>query len=127
MSTEKFYIKGLDALRAIAVLSVIIGHLEVLKNSVHLPNYDNVLPFFKYTSGRIGVILFFVLSGFLITTLLFKEKEGHGSIALKKFYLRRMLRVWPLYYLILLLSYLLTDYSPSPVTLFLCLSIFPNV
>jgi peptidoglycan/LPS O-acetylase OafA/YrhL len=50
--------------------------------------------------GQLGVLLFFVLSGFLITSLLLKEKEVSGTIKVRDFYMRRVLRIWPLYYLI---------------------------
>ena len=51
--------------------------------------------------GNHGVRVFFVLSGFLITHLLLTEKAKTGTIAIKKFYLRRVLRIWPLYYALL--------------------------
>ncbi len=56
--------------------------------------------------GSLGVIFFFVLSGFLITYLLLQEKKVTQTVAVKKFYLRRILRIWPLYYLIVLLGFL---------------------
>ena len=52
--------------------------------------------------GEMGVSLFFTLSGFLITFLLLSEKKETGSISIKKFYARRILRIWPLYYLIII-------------------------
>lgn len=61
-------------------------------------------PFF-FEAGGAGVDFFFVLSGFLITTLLLKENEHKGTIDLKKFYLRRVLRIWPLYYFIIVVCY----------------------
>lgn len=90
-------------------------------------NVFSSTPFFKYTGGHIGVVLFFVLSGFLITTLLMKEKKKRGQIDLKSFYARRILRVWPLFYLIIALSYVLFEYNPSSATVALCLTIFPNI
>ena len=60
--------------------------------------------------GRLGVQIFFVISGFLITSLLLREKESTGSISLKLFYARRTLRIFPAFYLffitIAVLSYL---------------------
>ena len=50
-------------------------------------------------------IFFFVLSGFLITYLLLIEKEKYGQIAIKQFYVRRVLRIWPLYYLIVIIGF----------------------
>ncbi len=122
----KVYFKGLDTLRAIAALVVVIGHIELQKKENGIPNLINH-PYIKLASGHIGVVLFFVLSGFLITYLLVKEKEKAGKIAFKKFYIRRIFRIWPLYYLILLLSFLFfrADYSLGSAAL--CMSIFPNI
>ncbi len=58
-------------------------------------------------AGANGVLLFFVLSSYLITTLLLKERERGGSISLRDFYARRALRIWPLYYLFVLGVYFL--------------------
>lgn len=123
---SKFHLKGLDTIRAIAAISVLVSHIEVFKRNRGMETLWGVIPFFKETGGHIGVVLFFVLSGFLISILLLKEKEKHANISLKAFYMRRIFRVWPLYYFIII-SYLLTDFNPSSTTLFLCLSIFPNV
>lgn len=56
-------------------------------------------------AGRFGVDLFFTLSAFLITTLLLKEWQTVGRVQLGKFYLRRILRIWPLYYLVTFLVF----------------------
>jgi peptidoglycan/LPS O-acetylase OafA/YrhL len=56
-------------------------------------------------AGYFGVIFFYVLSGFLITYLLLVEKDGAGHINVRRFYKRRMLRIWPLYYFIIILSF----------------------
>ena len=85
------------------------------------------LPFFNNTGGHVAVVLFFVLSGFLITTLLLQEKEKKHKISLKNFYIRRILRVWPLYFIILVCSVLFVNYSPQGITLVLSLAIFPNI
>lgn len=58
-----------------------------------------------YEAGSLGVIFFFVLSGFLITYLLLHEKKTTGTIAVGKFYLRRILRIWPLYFLVVVLGF----------------------
>jgi peptidoglycan/LPS O-acetylase OafA/YrhL len=122
----KNHFKGLDTLRAIAALAVVFSHIELQKS------YNGISNLISYTSlriadGHIAVILFFVLSGFLITYLLVKEKEKTGRISLKKFYLRRIFRIWPLYYLIILLSFLLFNAVYDKTSVFLCLSIFPNI
>jgi len=81
---------GLDGLRAIAAVLVIFFHVGG--------------PQSKFLSGWIGVHTFFVLSGFLITTLMLREKDKTGRISLRDFYLRRIFRIVPLYYLGLLIT-----------------------
>jgi peptidoglycan/LPS O-acetylase OafA/YrhL len=100
---EKVYFPGLNGLRFIAASLVIIFHLEYKKVCFSLPNFFG----FKFMSviGDLGVSLFFVLSGFLITYLLLKEKRQSGTVAIKKFYIRRILRILPLYYFIILLGF----------------------
>lgn len=122
------YLKGLDTLRAIAALIVVWGHLELLKQRQGLENLlsnDRI----NLPSAHLAVILFFVISGFLITYLLVGEKDKNGGISFRKFYIRRILRILPLYYLILLLSFLLfrTEYEYPKQTVLLCISIFPNI
>ncbi len=108
----KRYFEGLNTLRAIAALVVVVSHIELIKMENKLSNYFDTVP-----DGHIGVVLFFVLSGFLITFLLVEEQNKYGKINFKNFYLRRILRIWPLYYLILFLSFVL--FNPD-----LCLSTF---
>ncbi|MCC7303045.1 MAG: acyltransferase [Bacteroidia bacterium] len=96
---------GLNALRFFAAFSVFIGHLELIKYHLGLKNrYDM---FERFNFGGIGVYFFFVLSGFLITWLLLQEKKKSGTVAIRAFYMRRILRIWPLYYLILILGFFL--------------------
>ena len=105
MSTNSIYFKNLNALRFIAAFSVLLAHIELLK-SLHGFSNINDFAFYKNTNGHIGVILFFVLSGFLITFLLLKEESEYKKISLKKFYVRRILRIWPLYFLMVTISYI---------------------
>lgn len=87
-----------------------------------------------------AVTFFFVLSGFLITYLLLTEKKAFGTIAVRKFYWRRILRIWPLYYLIIFLAFALLNnpaafpsiagpdvYQHAPTNLLLYLFLLPNV
>lgn len=102
-SNSKVYFSGLNGLRFIAAAAVIITHVELIKRSFGLKSYwSNPLVF---NLGSLGVFFFFVLSGFLITYLLLKEKEATQNIKIKEFYIRRVLRIWPLYYLILILGF----------------------
>ncbi len=82
---------GLDALRGLSILGVVWHHAGFVVPQVPMT-----------ARGFVGVDAFFVLSGFLIVTLLLREGERHGQISLRDFYLRRALRIFPLYYGVLL-------------------------
>lgn len=103
---SKIYFKGLDGLRGIAAILVVLGHVELVKKSCNFYNvYDEGGPFFL-NLGSLAVTFFFVLSGFLITFLLLNEKQENGVINIKNFYLRRILRIWPVYYVLFILGFL---------------------
>jgi peptidoglycan/LPS O-acetylase OafA/YrhL len=96
----------LDALRAFAVLAVLVGHFTTTTSKLFLP--------LKLVDlGGLGVRLFFVISGFLITGILLRsksycEKDGLPVLhAFRQFYARRVLRIFPLFYLVLGLAALL--------------------
>ena len=77
--------------------------MEQLKRAFHLPNiwaHPAIAAI-----GNLGVVLFFVLSGFLITFLLLEENKRTGTVSIRKFYIRRILRIWPLYYLIVIIGF----------------------
>ena len=105
---NKLYFKNLNAFRFIAATLVILSHIELFKRRVGLQNVWDT-PFF-FEAGSAGVDFFFVLSGFLITTLLLKEQKETSTINIGKFYLRRIFRIWPLYYLVLMLCYFVLPY-----------------
>ena len=94
------YIKGLNALRALSVALVIMSHVGILA-AVSSPMLKS---FFTIFNAFTGVMFFFVISGFLITTLLIAERERTGTIGFKNFFARRALRILPLYYLALLIA-----------------------
>ena len=106
MKDERIYFPNLNGLRFIAAFLVIIHHIEQIKSFLKIDNYLEVIPFVGII-GKLGVVLFFVLSGFLITYLLLAEEQKYKKISIKKFYIRRILRIWPLYFLIILLSLLI--------------------
>jgi len=93
---------SLNGLRAVSIFIVIIEHLILF--SFGRGSRLFILPFFE---GQFGVNVFFVISGFLITSLLLKEERTTGSISLKNFYMRRSLRIFPAYYFLLLVYWLL--------------------
>src|SRR3954463_6023257 len=103
------YIRQLDSVRGVAVLLVIIWHWFQGEKINAVPN------------GPMGVSLFFVLSGFLITGILLDGKNKvAGSLPgkksyIKRFFIRRSLRIFPIYYLVItpFLIYSLTSTHPS--------------
>lgn len=123
---KKEHFKGIDSLRFFAALAVFFTHVELVKKftgygthwivpderitkftalqSVLSKEVGWLSPIIAYSSA-LGVVFFFVLSGFLITYLLLREKENFGEIQVKPFYLRRILRIWPLYYFIFIIGF----------------------
>lgn len=82
---------------------VFVHHAELRLENLGVSSRVSEFPAL-YLLGKLGVVLFFVLSGFLITYLLLEEEKKNGTISVVKFYMRRVLRIWPLYYLIVGLS-----------------------
>lgn len=119
---SKIHLHSIDSLRAIAAIVVVVGHIELFKLTSNVSN-----AFFNMPLGNTGVILFFVISGFLISLLLLREKEDSKKISIKKFYVRRILRIWPLYFIILGLSALIYSYWPDWLSLVLCVALLPNI
>src|SRR4051794_39111404 len=72
---------SVDGVRGIAAVAVVMFHFGG--------------PSFAWASGWLGVHVFFVLSGFIITTLALREEEKNGRISLRNFYVRRIFRIWP--------------------------------
>lgn len=101
---EKIYFSNLDSLRTIACLIVFSEH--VFWNSVKtIDTNSNVLSHILYVifgNGLMGVSFFFTLSGFLITYLILKEIENSGRLNVKAFYVRRTLRIWPLFLVLIM-------------------------
>jgi peptidoglycan/LPS O-acetylase OafA/YrhL len=97
---EKFYHPELDRLRFVAFLAVFLHHY--LPHDVSDYKKLGGLAAHVCTSftlaGALGVDLFFCLSSFLITTLLIREADSRGTIDVRAFWIRRILRIWPLYY-----------------------------
>lgn len=94
--SKRKYFHTFDALRFFSFFIVFLHHTPISKNSF----FD----IFGH-SGGIGVSFFFVLSGFLITYILLFEKLKYSKISLKRFYMRRILRIWPLFYAMVLFAF----------------------
>ena len=86
---QQSHFPGLDGLRGISILIVTACHFAMYT------------PLMAYVTGDIGVEIFFVISGFLITSLLLKEKVKRQQVSFKNFYMRRFLRIVPVAYLFL--------------------------
>ncbi|QDV32947.1 acyltransferase family protein [Tautonia plasticadhaerens] len=136
---DRVYYPGLDGLRAVAIALVYCFHdreldlLERLSQALALPLALLVDPILRLAglpeisfrmrslvsplreNGWIGVNIFFVLSGYLITTLLLRERERFGRVDLRSFWIRRILRIWPLYYLVVLICFVLTPLARAAV------------
>lgn len=96
-NTRSTHLPALDGLRAVAVFTVIVYHFGI-----------TAVP------GDLGVSAFFVLSGFLITWLLLKEHAVAGTVSLRQFYARRMLRIFPAYYAFLAVSFAIDHFRGQP-------------
>lgn len=97
---------ALDGLRLLCFLPVFFFHCRAL------PGFDGGSAWqaaggWLFRNGAVGVNFFFVLSGFLITCLLLNEKITTGHLAVGRFYLRRILRIWPLYFFMVALGFVL--------------------
>lgn len=107
MGASKFRFQNLDSIRTIAFFTVFLAHAfyaeseAIKKSSAYLwaIQFQEALGF--------GVPIFFVLSGFLITYLMLKEQTGKFGFSLKNFYMRRILRIWPVYFIVLLIGFVL--------------------
>lgn len=115
MQQQKIHFENLNGLRFIGAFMVFLFHAFTINREIWGDFFD-ATPFAvirKLTSiGHYGVNLFFVLSGFLITYLLLKELKEHGKIHIGFFLVRRILRLWPLYFVIVLFGFFVFPYLP---------------
>jgi len=132
------YLEGLNSLRFFAAFLVIIYHAKGSLIDLGLLA-DKPVPILD--KGVDAVDFFFTLSGFLITYLLLKENRQYNDISIRKFYLRRVLRIWPVYFLIVFFRFSLygfiypyifhtsSTYADFPIVkgLFLYLFFLPNL
>lgn len=113
MKEKPVYLPGLNGIRTIAAMGVLLSHINLSLIKFNLTDYS-LFGFrdgkpLSWTLGGHGVTMFFVLSGFLITFLLLKEYHQTNTIKVKDFYVRRILRIWPLYYFYIILTTILAS------------------
>lgn len=134
MSKPTLYRPELDMLRFFAFLAVFFEHsvtydIDFLLQH-HIPRLVAIAGLSLAHAGMYGVDIFFVLSSYLITSLLLKEKTITGTLDVKSFYIRRILRIWPLYYLFIVLvvaiPFLNIHSSFSPKYIIPCLLLVGN-
>src|SRR4051812_12553902 len=110
----KLFFSNLNGVRAIASLMVVIAHIELDKEVFHL----QLIPHVNFLNfGKVGVSVFFALSGFLITYLLLEERKNFNKVSFADFYMRRILRIWPLYFLIVIIGFFIYPKSDSSTAL----------
>jgi peptidoglycan/LPS O-acetylase OafA/YrhL len=112
---RRFYQPELDCLRFFAFFAVFIFHTLPHETDYYSTRHIPFAALIASVSraGSFGVDLFFLLSAYLISQLLLGEKETFGHVSLKAFYLRRILRIWPLYFLAIFIGVLLTLVDPT--------------
>lgn len=95
------YFRGLNSLRFFAAFLVVLHHAESLRHDHELGHFKD---FGLFQNGANAVSFFFVLSGFLITYLLLREKQSSDTVSIKRFYIKRVFRIWPLYFLMVIVG-----------------------
>ena len=108
--TEKhsIYFPNLDGLRFFSFFLVFLSHIfNTNRDYIKSESWYQIFKGTLFLNGDLGVSFFFVLSGFLITYLLLKEKEFTGRINVRFFYIRRALRIWPLYFFCVFFGFVL--------------------
>ncbi len=117
-TTPSLFFPNLNGLRFAGALAVMLFHCFTLHRDIWGDFYNT--QWFKaiglvLNKGHLGVALFFVLSGFLITYLLLNELARNGSINLGHYFMRRILRVWPLYFVVTLFGFFIFPHLPYGV------------
>jgi peptidoglycan/LPS O-acetylase OafA/YrhL len=131
-TSQKTYFQNMDILRFIAAYMIVVLHSffgwkRYFGNPEFINTHTSPGAFNKIENiihnFTIGVDVFFIISGFLITFLLLSEYEKNGKVDVMKFYIRRAFRIWPLYFLMILvaplLTYFLMEQSPGYLLHFL--------
>jgi peptidoglycan/LPS O-acetylase OafA/YrhL len=101
------YRPEIDGMRAVSILAVIIYHARI---------YISGEPFLK--GGFLGVDIFFIISGYLIASILIKEKNLNGNISIKNFFIRRARRILPLLFFVAIITLFLGYFFLSRIFFF---------
>ncbi len=106
---DRPYFENMDALRFIAAMMVVFSHIATTAGFPvgRVASYVQRILSLDGEGGDEGVRFFFVLSGFLITYLMYWESKSTGSFNVGNFYVRRILRIWPLYFCVLLFGFVI--------------------
>jgi peptidoglycan/LPS O-acetylase OafA/YrhL len=113
---ERFYRPEIDGLRFFAFFAVYFRHtigFGISGTHHHVPNWLGDLVGAASIAGDFGVDLFFVLSSYLITELLTRERAVRGALDVRAFYIRRILRIWPLYFFFIAVAVVTTALVPT--------------
>ena len=98
----------IDVLRGMAVILVMFRHFHSTDFKIRIPILQNI--------GWIGVDLFFVLSGFLISSLLYKEIDKNGNINFKRFFIRRGFKIYPSFYMLIIFAILIKTITEKGIS-----------
>ena len=112
------YFHNINGLRFIGAILILTFHSFSLSENIWGEFFDDywfLKVRFLVGRGHLGIMLFFVLSGFLITNILLWEYKTKGRIQLFNFLIRRFLRVWPLYFLIVLFGFFIFPILPNGI------------
>lgn len=115
MMGRSIYFENLDGFRTLAFFIVFVTHVAGFNYAYDSHGiYGSFLDFMP--NAYTGVSFFFVLSGFLITYLLLLEKIERNSINLRQFYLRRVIRIWPVYFMVVIIGFIVIPrfFEPLP-------------
>lgn len=112
---NRLYFENLDALRFLAAMAVLFHHISIhlLTTGSSLVRRLQTMLSLNFNAGFVGVSFFFVLSGFLITYLMLYERERSGRFSVLHFYVRRFLRIWPLYYMSVFVGFVVFPFFSS--------------
>jgi len=128
---NKVYFPNLDVLRCVCAFMVVLAHSYegfcswIGSPLSAFPLIDTKIRLF-ISNLSIGVDVFFVISGFLITYLLLNEKHCSGNVHIGKFIIRRSLRIWPLYFFAIFFGFVLISFSNRPAPNYLANLFFLN-